>query len=46
MGLKPATEEDVEILNEVSSRFPKLTSVDNTYKDRDIQRTRRGKYPV
>ena len=37
MGLKPATEEDVEILNEVSSRFPKLTSVDNTYKDRDTR---------
>ena len=37
MGLKPATEEDVEVLAEVNSRFPKLTSVDATYKDRDTR---------
>ena len=37
MGLKPASEEDIEVLSEVNSRFPKLTSVDNTYKDRDTR---------
>jgi len=37
MGLKPVSEEDVEVLAEVNSRFPKLTSVDATYKDRDTR---------
>ena len=35
MGLKPATEEEVEVITEVSSRFPKLASVDNNYKQRN-----------
>ena len=38
MGLKPAEEmtpEDQETVSEVASRFPKLTRVDNKYKDVD-----------
>ena len=36
MGLKPAEEGAVqEELSEITSRFPKLISVDNNYKDRD-----------
>lgn len=35
MGLKPADEQSKEVLEEVSSRFPKLISVDNNYKGRD-----------
>ena len=35
MGLKPADEVSQEIVDEVSSRFPKLTSVDYNYKDRN-----------
>ncbi len=35
MGLKPASEQDQETLAEVSSRFPKLISVDHNYKDRN-----------
>ena len=37
MGLKPASEEDMEVLAEVNSRFPKLVSVDATFKDRDTR---------
>ena len=37
MGLKPATEEDVQTLNELNSRFPKLISVDATYQGRDTR---------
>ena len=36
MGLKPAEEgAQAEEIQEISSRFPKLISVDNNYKDRD-----------
>ena len=35
MGLKPADEQSAETIDEVSSRFPKLISVDYNYKDRD-----------
>ena len=35
MGLKPADEQTQEVIDEVSSRFPKLVSVDNNYKGRD-----------
>ena len=35
MGLKPSDEQSAEIVEEVSSRFPKLVSVDYNYKDRD-----------
>ena len=37
MGLKPASESDQQVLNELNSRFPKLTSVDAVYKDRDTR---------
>ena len=37
MGLKPADEAAAETLSEVNSRFPKLVSVDNQYKDRDTR---------
>ena len=35
MGLKPADEASQEVIEEVSSRFPKLLSVDYNYKDRN-----------
>ena len=35
MGLKPADQQQVEVVEEVTSRFPKLISVDHAYKDRD-----------
>ena len=35
MGLKPAEESVQQEISELTSRFPKLTSVDNNYKDRD-----------
>ena len=35
MGLKPADESQVEIVEELSSRFPKLISVDHNYQGRD-----------
>ena len=37
MGLKPADQEAQETIEEVSSRFPKLISVDHNYKDRNTQ---------
>ena len=35
MGLKPADQQAQEALDEINSRFPKLVTVDNNYKDRD-----------
>ena len=35
MGLKPADQQAQEILDEANTRFPKLSTVDNTYKTRD-----------
>ena len=35
MGFKPADQQAQEVLEEANSRFPKLISVDNTYKGRD-----------
>ena len=35
MGLKPADEQAKQVIEEVTSRFPKLITVDNNYKGRD-----------
>ena len=35
MGLKPADESQMEVVEEVTSRFPKLVSVDHNYQNRD-----------
>ena len=37
MGIKPTDHESQEIIEEVNSRFPKLTSVDHIYKDKDTR---------
>ena len=37
MGLKPADEQEQMVVEEVTSRFPKLISVDQNYKDRNTQ---------
>jgi MoxR-like ATPase len=37
MGLKPASEEDAQTLTELSSRFPKLVTVDSAYSGRDTR---------